>query len=79
MNCETQKEIDEYWEKLSAGGQPNVCGWLKDRYGVSWQIVPTFVWQAMKRGDAAKTNGMMAAVMQMTKLDIAALQKAYEG
>ena len=79
VNCETQQEVDEYWNKLTDGGQEIACGWLKDRYGLAWQIVPTFVWEAMKRGDAAKTNRMMSAVMQMKKLDVAELQRAYEG
>ena len=79
VNCETQQEVDELWDKLTDGGQEIVCGWLKDRYGLAWQIVPTFVWEAMKRGDATKTNRMMAAVMTMKKLDVAELQRAYEG
>jgi len=79
VNCETQQEVDELWDKLTDGGQEIACGWLKDRYGLAWQVVPTFVWEAMKRGDAAKTNRMMIAVMQMKKLDVAELQRAYEG
>jgi predicted 3-demethylubiquinone-9 3-methyltransferase (glyoxalase superfamily) len=80
VNCETQQEIDYFWDKLtSSGGQPIECGWLKDRYGLCWQVVPTALGQMMKAGDATKTNRMMAALMTMKKLDVAELQKAYEG
>ena len=80
VNCEMQQEIDYFWDKLtSGGGQPIECGWLKDRYGLFWQIVPTALGQMMKAGDATKTNRMMAALMKMKKLNVAELQKAYEG
>lgn len=80
VNCETQQEIDYSWDKLTSnGGQPIECGWLKDRYGLRWQVVPTALGQMMKAGDATKTNRMMAALVKMKKLDVAALQKAYEG
>jgi predicted 3-demethylubiquinone-9 3-methyltransferase (glyoxalase superfamily) len=79
VNCETQKEIDELWEKLSAGGQKVQCGWLKDKYGVSWQIVPTILAELMSDKDATKTQRMMQALMQMTKLDIQKLKQAYGG
>jgi predicted 3-demethylubiquinone-9 3-methyltransferase (glyoxalase superfamily) len=79
VNCETQQEVDDYWNKLTDGGQEIACGWLKDRFGLAWQIVPRFVWEAFQRGDAAKTNRMMSAVLQMKKLDLAELQRAYEG
>ncbi|HXJ00136.1 MAG TPA: VOC family protein [Micropepsaceae bacterium] len=76
--CDSQAEIDTYWEKLSAGGQPGVCGWLKDKYGLSWQIVPSQIGEWMKAG-GAKSDRVMAAVMKMTKLDMAAMQRAYDG
>jgi len=80
VNCETQQEIDTFWDKLtSGGGQPIECGWLKDRYGLFWQVVPTALGQMMKAGDETKTNRMMAALMKMKKLDVAELQKTYEG
>ena len=80
VNCETQEEIDHYWEKLIAdGGKPIQCGWLEDKFGVSWQIVPTLVGELIGKGDAEKTNHMMQALWGMVKLDIAALRKAYEG
>jgi predicted 3-demethylubiquinone-9 3-methyltransferase (glyoxalase superfamily) len=77
--CETQEEVDFYWEKLSAGGQTSVCGWLKDKFGVSWQIVPAALAEMVTGKDAAKSQRVMAALMQMTKLDIAGLQKAHDG
>ncbi len=79
VNCETQEEVDEYWEKLSAGGQKVQCGWLKDKFGLSWQIVPTILKQLLKDKDPEKTNRVMQAVMKMTKLEIAELKAAYEG
>ena len=80
VNCETQAEIDDYWKKLTAdGGQEVQCGWLKDKYGLSWQIVPTALGQMMKDKDPAKTNRVMQALMQMVKLDINGLQQAYNG
>ena len=78
VNCETQEEIDEFWERLSEGGQKIQCGWLKDKYGLSWQIVPTILGELME-GDPQKSQRMMQALMQMTKLDIEGLKKAYEG
>lgn len=78
VNCETQEEVDEFWEKLSAGGQKIQCGWLKDKYGVSWQIVPTVLGELMQSGDAARSQRMMQALLQMTKIDIEGLKKAYE-
>ncbi len=77
VNCETQQEVDEYWEKLSAGGSTNQCGWLTDRYGVSWQIVPTVMERLMSDPDPARANRVMKAMLQMTKLDIAGLERAY--
>ncbi len=79
MNCETQEEVDEYWEKLSAGGQKVQCGWVKDKFGLSWQIVPTILKELLTDKDPEKTNRVMQALMKMTKLDIAELKAAYEG
>lgn len=79
--CETQDEIDRYWDKLSAGGPEKAqqCGWLKDKYGLSWQIVPTVMPEMMSDSDPVKAGRVMNAMMQMKKLDIAALKKAYLG
>lgn len=79
VNCQTQEEVDYYWERLSAGGAPNAqqCGWLKDKFGVSWQIVPTVVTDMMAGTDRAKTERVMGALLKMKKLDIAGLQRAY--
>ncbi len=79
VNCENQQEVDEMWSKLSSGGQEVQCGWLKDRYGVSWQIVPKIVGELMKDPDPAKTPRVMAAIMQMKKLSVEGLKRAYEG
>ena len=79
VNCETQKEIDHYWDKLSAGGTIQQCGWLKDRYGLSWQIVPTALGELLQDPDPEKSNRVMQAMLQMSKLDIAGLQRAYAG
>jgi len=80
VNCESQQEIDYFWEKLSAGGGQTVeCGWLKDKYGLSWQIVPTILWKLFEGGDQAKTDRIMKAVMTMKKLDVEGLKKAAEG
>ncbi len=80
VNCETQEEVDYYWDKLAAGGgKPNRCGWLDDKFGVSWQIVPTALGELMGSGDPAKSNRVMGALMKMDKLMIADLRKAYEG
>jgi predicted 3-demethylubiquinone-9 3-methyltransferase (glyoxalase superfamily) len=76
VNCETQAEVDHYWQKLGAGGQPNRCGWLTDRYGVTWQIVPTILPQLLSDPDAAKARRIMQAMLKMNKLDIAALERA---
>ena len=76
VNCETQAEVDHYWEKLGAGGQPNRCGWLTDRYGVTWQIVPTILPQLLSDTDAGKAQRVMQAMLKMDKLDIAALERA---
>jgi len=79
VNCETQKEVDEYWEKLSKGGQEVQCGWLKDKFGLSWQIVPRVLFDMILDKDNRKSARVMKAVMQMKKLDIDTLKKAYAG
>jgi predicted 3-demethylubiquinone-9 3-methyltransferase (glyoxalase superfamily) len=76
--CDTQAELDMYWDKLLAGGgEPSQCGWLTDQYGLSWQIVPSVVKRMLQDPDTAKTDRMMAALLQMKKLDIAALERAF--
>ena len=79
VNCETQEEMDHYWDNLSAGGRTIQCGWLNDKFGVPWQIVPTALGELMKDPDPAKRNRVMQAMMKMVKMDIAALRKAAEG
>jgi predicted 3-demethylubiquinone-9 3-methyltransferase (glyoxalase superfamily) len=81
VNCDTQKEIDYYWEKLAAGGDPKAqqCGWLKDKFGVSWQIVPTIMGELFKNEDSAKAQRVMEAMLPMKKIDIAVLEKARDG
>jgi predicted 3-demethylubiquinone-9 3-methyltransferase (glyoxalase superfamily) len=69
--------VDEYWEKLSEGGAPNQCGWLKDKYGVSWQIVPDVLIEMLQDKDAEKSKRVMQAMLQMKKIDIGALKQAY--
>jgi len=78
VNCETQAEVDDLWTRLSDGGEPGRCGWLKDKFGLSWQIVPAALGQMLSDKDAAKSQRVMAALMQMDKLDIARLRQAYE-
>ena len=77
VNCETQAEVDDFWEKLSAGGRVNQCGWLQDKYGLSWQIVPSVLGKYLQDKDAKKSAGVMKAMLQMVKLDIAGLERAY--
>ena len=79
VHCETQDEVDELWEKLSAGGEPGPCGWLKDKYGLSWQIVPTAMEEMMASNDATKTARVTEAFLKMKKFDIAALARAAAG
>jgi predicted 3-demethylubiquinone-9 3-methyltransferase (glyoxalase superfamily) len=80
VNCESQEEVDDYWEKLSAeGGQEGPCGWLKDKFGVSWQIVPTVLGQLLQDEDSQRANRVMKAMLQMKKIEIAGLQAAYDG
>lgn len=78
VNCETQQEVDELWEKLSEGGSKDPCGWLKDKYGLSWQIIPKVLGELLQSKDAKKSASAMKAMMQMTKLDIAKLKQAYD-
>ncbi len=78
VNCETQEEVDELWEKLSEGGRKDMCGWLKDKFGLSWQIIPTVLGQMLADRDAAKSQRVMKAMLQMTKIDISGLKRAYE-
>ena len=78
VNCETQNEVDYFWEKLSEGGRTSQCGWLKDKFGLSWQIVPTAMGRLLGGKDPAKSQRAMQAMLQMTKIDIAALQRAYD-
>lgn len=79
VNCETQEEIDEYWENLSAGGSEGPCGWLKDRYGLSWQIVPVALAEMLHDKDPARADRVMSAMLSMRKLDLAVLRQAYAG
>ena len=78
VGCDTQKEIDELWEKLTDGGEEVECGWLKDKYGMSWQIVPAAIGEMISDRDPARSERVMRAVLQMKKLDIAVLKKAYD-
>lgn len=77
VNCENQAEVDYYWDKLSAGGKPNQCAWLNDKFGVSWQIVPKQLGQLLSDPDPIKAGRVMQAMMQMRKIDIAGLQRTY--
>jgi predicted 3-demethylubiquinone-9 3-methyltransferase (glyoxalase superfamily) len=81
VSCETQEEVDYYWDKLTAGGDPNAqqCGWLKDKFGLSWQVVPTIVSQLLDDPKSEKSQRAFSAMMQMKKPDIAAMQRAYDG
>jgi predicted 3-demethylubiquinone-9 3-methyltransferase (glyoxalase superfamily) len=79
VNCESQEEVDEFWEKLSEGGEEGPCGWLKDKFGVSWQIVPTVLDEMLQDEDAERANRVTKAMLQMKKIDIPGLQEAYDG
>ena len=76
VNCQTQQEVDHYWERLSQGGEKVQCGWLKDKYGLSWQIVPTVLPELLQDKDPEKRNRVMAAMLKMIKLDIEQLKRA---
>ena len=78
VNCETQQEVDELWEKLSEGGEKQNCGWLKDKYGLSWQVIPTMLIEMLQDKDAEKSSRVMKAMLQMNKIDIKTLKQAYE-
>jgi predicted 3-demethylubiquinone-9 3-methyltransferase (glyoxalase superfamily) len=78
VNCESQEEVDHYWEKLSEGGEKDRCGWLKDRFGLSWQVVPTALPKLLGGPDAERTKRVMEAMMKMDKLVISDLEEAYE-
>ena len=78
VNCDSQEEVDQLWVKLSEGGAPGQCGWLKDKYGLSWQIVPRILIELMQDPDPKKSGRVMAAMMQMTKIDIARLMQAHQ-
>ena len=79
VNCETQEEVDYYWERLSEGGEKSRCGWLKDKFGLSWQVTPTILGKLMADKDPQKSKRVMERMLQMDKLDIEPLQRAYEG
>lgn len=78
VNCETQQEVDELWEKLSAGGKKERCGWLKDKYGLSWQIIPKALGRMLGDKDPEKSKRVMQAMLQMSKIEVEGLKKAYE-
>ena len=79
VHCQSQKEVDHFWERLADGGQESQCGWLKDRFGVSWQVVPTVLSRMLQDQDPQKAKRAMAAMLQMKKISIDGLQRAYEG
>lgn len=78
INCETQEEVDELWEKLSAGGKPGRCGWLEDKFGVSWQVIPSILSKYLRDKDRGKAKQVTDAMLQMSKINIAGLQQAYD-
>lgn len=79
VDCKTQEEVDYYWERLSEGGEPQMCGWLKDRFGLSWQIVPSALGELMSDPDVERSKRVMQAMLNMTKIDIEGLRSAYDG
>ena len=79
VNCESQEEVDYFWERLSEGGEKSHCGWLKDKFGLWWQVVPTILNMLMADKDPQKAQRVMQAMLQMNKIDIEPLQRAYEG
>ena len=78
VNCENQDEVDHFWERLSEGGEQGPCGWLKDRFGVSWQVVPTALTEMLRDEDPKRAERVMAAMLQMKKIEIETLRQAYE-
>jgi predicted 3-demethylubiquinone-9 3-methyltransferase (glyoxalase superfamily) len=78
VDCETQQEVDYFWDKLSEGGEPGPCGWLKDKFGLSWQVIPKALGEMLGDKDPAKSQRVMQAMLQMSKIDIAALKRAYD-
>ena len=78
VNCETQQEVDELWEKLSEGGEKQRCGWLKDKYGLSWQVIPSALGEMLQDKDAEKAKRVMKAMLQMDKIEIEGLKQAYD-
>ncbi|MFL9926283.1 VOC family protein [Herbaspirillum lusitanum] len=78
VRCEDQMEVDVMWERLSVGGETSMCGWLKDRFGLSWQVVPNLLWEMLQDKNALKSQRVMQAMMQMKKIEIAGLQQAYD-
>lgn len=79
IDCASQKEVDYFWEKLSEGGEPGPCGWLKDKFGLSWQVVPAILPKLLQDEDHERANRVMQAMLQMSKIDIAKLERAYAG
>jgi len=79
VNCETQQEVDELWDKLCAGGEASMCGWLKDKYGLSWQIIPKALGELLGDKDPEKAGRVMKAMLQMQKIDVKKLKEAYDG
>jgi predicted 3-demethylubiquinone-9 3-methyltransferase (glyoxalase superfamily) len=78
VDCATQAEVDDFWEKLSAGGEQQQCGWLKDKFGLSWQIIPTALGEMLRDKDRQKASRAFQAMLQMGKIDIAAMRKAFD-
>jgi predicted 3-demethylubiquinone-9 3-methyltransferase (glyoxalase superfamily) len=78
IDCKSQEEVDSYWEKLTAGGEESVCGWLKDKYGLSWQVVPAALVEMLNDKNSAKAQNAMQAMLQMKKIDIATIKKAFD-
>lgn len=79
VKCETQREVDYYWKKLSAGGKPSQCGWLDDRFGLSWQVVPTVLYKFVADKNPERSERVIAAMLNMVKFDLKGLQRAYDG
>jgi predicted 3-demethylubiquinone-9 3-methyltransferase (glyoxalase superfamily) len=79
VNCETQEEVDDLWEKLSAGGKPGRCGWLKDKFGLSWQIIPSALGEMLQDQDHGRAKRVMEAMLRMDKIDLHRLRQAYAG